>query len=104
MKKEITIGEKYRPAMEITNQDEADAYFEKCVVHNMGFGTSREEAERVEKTNLGYYAGYCDKKTAERVWRLFKCEHPILGRYYPSPQEAFFAGQVHGKKMKEGVE
>jgi len=35
MKKHITIGEKYSPAMEITEQDAADAYFEELVAHNL---------------------------------------------------------------------
>lgn len=54
MQKEITIGEKYRPAMEITDAAEAQRYFEECVAHCMCFGRSREEAERIERCNLGY--------------------------------------------------
>lgn len=80
MKQDITIGEKYSPAMEIKTQEEADAYFEKCVQQQMSYGGTREEAEKTEKANLGYYAGYYDTKTRLRVEKLFNCAHPIFGK------------------------
>lgn len=77
MKPNITTGEKYGPAMEITDQATADDYFEKCVTHSMIFGNTRKEAEDIERQNLGYYAGYYDNETRERVERLFHCQHPL---------------------------
>jgi len=74
-----TLGEKYGPAMKITSQEEADAYFAQCVAHMMSFGYSREEAERIERSNLGYWAGYFDHETRGRVERLFRCAHPVFG-------------------------
>ncbi len=77
----ISISEKYGPAMELTEQVEADAYFEKCVVHCVTHGgKTRAEAECIERSNLGYYAGYYDDKTRARVERLFRCAHPVFGR------------------------
>lgn len=96
MKPHVTIGEKYGPAMKITDQDEARKYFEECVQHCMSFGKTREEAEKIERGNLGYYAGYCSDETRRRVERLFSCAHPIFGAIAehgsPSPEEAFNAG------------
>jgi hypothetical protein len=68
----ITIGEKYGPAMEITDQAEADAYFERCVQHTMSYGKSRDEAEAIERINFGYYSGYYNVETMTRVNRLFQ--------------------------------
>ena len=79
MKKDITIGEKYGKAMEIRTQSEADAYFEECVQHNMSFGNSRVESEKIERSNIGYYAGYYDSETQARVNRLFGTRHPVFG-------------------------
>ena len=76
---EITIGAKYDPAMKITDQAEADRYFEECVEHCMRFAHSREEVERIERSNLGYYAGYYSDETRRQVERLFRCEHPVFG-------------------------
>ena len=96
MKKDITIGEKYGPAMSITDPKEAAAYFEECVLHSMSFGRNREEAERVEKMNLGYYAGYYDDETRKRVEKLFNCAHPVFGPIVngvPTAEECIAAGQ-----------
>lgn len=111
MKKNITYGDKYSPAMEIAEQDAADAYFEELVTHNLkcrraeGQPPIRVESEKVERRNLGYYAGYYagyyDSETRERVERLFKCHHPIFGSIAkngsPTSTEALAAGMVSAK-------
>lgn len=99
---EITIGDKYGPAMKIEDQAEADAYFEACVAHTMQFGgKDRAEAEHIERSNLGYYAGYYDNETRHRVERLFRCAHPVFGRIAavgaPTTEEALQAGRDAAK-------
>ena len=92
---EMTIGESYGPAMKITTQQEADEYFEALVERNMRItGNSREKAIAVEKSNLGYCAGYYDLETSRRVQELFDCVHPILG----SAKGAF----EKGRELTEG--
>jgi hypothetical protein len=97
MKENITNGDKYGPAMEITEQSAADSYFEQLVEHTMSFGKSRDEAEDIEKSNLGYSAGYYGDETRARVERLFRCAHPIFGSIVnngkPTPEAAFEAGK-----------
>jgi hypothetical protein len=99
----ITIGDKYGAAMKITEQAEADEYYERCVRHTMRFGRTREEAENVEKQNLGYYAGYYDSETRERVERLFRCAHPVFGSIAqngpPTSEQAFAAGVARGSQL-----
>lgn len=107
MKDQITFGQKYDPAMSITDQADADAYFEECVQHTMRVsGKFREEAERTERHNLGYWAGYYSHEVRERVERLFRCAHPIFGSIAkngpPSVQECFEAGVKLGKSIREG--
>jgi hypothetical protein len=97
---QITIGDKYSPAMEIREQAEADEYFAQLVAHSMSFGVTRQEAERVERVNLGYFAGYYDHETRLRVERLFACEHPVFGdarKGPPTEAEAFTAGVLLAK-------
>ena len=103
MKKKITYREKYDPAMKIMDQSEADTYFEECVQHTMIFGSSREEAESIERQNLGYYAGYYDHETRLRVEKLFSCKHPVFGlaeEGSPTPKEAFEMGEKLGSDME----
>jgi hypothetical protein len=86
MRKDISIGEKYMPAMGITEQAAADAYFEECVRHCMvHFGKTRAEAEQIEKNNIGYFAGYYSREVRAQVERLFKCAHPYFGTVDQSP-------------------
>ncbi|HAX81608.1 MAG TPA: hypothetical protein DCY40_03435 [Actinobacteria bacterium] len=90
----ITIGDKYRPAMEITDQAEADAYFERCVEHSMvRGGLSRKDAEERERQNLGYFCGYYGRETRERVFRLYRCAHPVFGTSTPTVGDAIAAGR-----------
>lgn len=94
--------------MELNTQDEADDYFKACVDHNLkcqraeGKIPDRNRAIEVEKSNLGYYAGYYNSEIRERVERLFKCAHPIFGNVKPTPREALAAGMVAAKSgMKD---
>jgi hypothetical protein len=94
----VTIGEKYGYAMAITEPAEAASYFEACVDHSESFHPSREEAERI---NIGYYAGYYDAATRERVERLFSCAHPVFGaiaqRGAPTEAEALLSGVIRAR-------
>jgi len=87
--------------MEITEQADANAYFERCVRHMMSRGHSRADAEIIELKNLGYYAGYYGHETRSRVERLFRCEHPVFGPIEkngpPTSEQAFEAGLKIGR-------
>jgi hypothetical protein len=99
----ISIGDKYAPAMEITDQAEADMYFEKCVAHSMRFNMTREKAEELERINLGYYAGYYNSETRARVEKLFNCAHPVFGaiaeKGQPTPEAAYAKGVEMGAEI-----
>jgi hypothetical protein len=86
----------------ITDQVEADGYFEHLVQYNMSLGKTREEAERIERSNLGYWAGYYDGATRERVERLFRCEHLIFGAIAekgpPTFEQALAMGERPGRE------
>ena len=100
MKSEITLHEKYGPAMKVETKEEADAYFEECVAHCMTFGKSREDSERIERSNIGYFAGYYDFETRQKVERLFGAPHPVFGSSQPTAQEAFDAGVKLAKESQ----
>ena len=107
--KDTTIREMYGPAMEITDQGEANAYFEKCVEHVLSFSElNREDAEAQERANLAYYAGYGDSEIRERVERLFRAAHPVFGPIAvvepPTMEEAFEMGKNAGRKVLERSE
>ncbi len=97
----VTLGDKYGPAMKITDPAEATAYFEACVEHMMRMtDKTREEAETTERGNLGYWAGSYGAETRRRVERLFSCAHPVFGAIGdgdgPSEEEVLAAGMAAG--------
>ncbi len=101
-----TVGECYRPACEKKDmtQAEADEYFEALVNYcvRQDIDMKRPKAEAIQRANLGYYAGYYDNATRERVERLFKCSHPIFGGIStygtPSAEVALEIGKKIGAK------
>lgn len=77
---EISMGDKYGPAMEITEQAEAAEYFAALVRHNMRISQHNiKEAMAIERENLAYWAGYYSHEVRLRVDNLFNCIHPIFG-------------------------
>ena len=106
MKKNITGGEKYDPAMKIATKAEADKYLEECIQHNLECnpGRSREKAEEIERDNIAYYAAYCTHETRLRVEELFECAHPVFGKASegrPSPEQVLEHGRKFGEMMKK---
>lgn len=95
---EMTSGETLGPAMTITDPEEANEYLRTMIERGMRLeGLGREEAEKNAKSNLGYFAGYCDTETRIRVNRLFAAAHPIFGNNFPTAKEAFEKGVELGK-------
>jgi hypothetical protein len=105
--KKVTMEQAFGPAMKITDQTEADEYFEALVRFSMDkAGKTREEAEKIQKSNLGYYSGYYDQKTQVRVQKLFNCVHPIFGAIEESKsltaEDYFKMGERAGERIKKG--
>jgi hypothetical protein len=120
---EATIDVKYGFAMKLVGQAEADDYFEDLVEHQLrmnqgplqpkpvGKGialqaVTREQAETIERNNLGYFAGYYSHEVRARVEKLFRCAHPIFGAIAengpPDPATAFRLGQEMQERYQAG--
>lgn len=52
--------------------------------------------------NIGYVSGYYSEEIAKKILTVFDTHHPIFGRSFPSPEEAYRAGRfmagVHANK------
>ena len=104
-KDDLSFDESLSPAMRITKKEDAERYFNGYVTYIMEkIGEGREEAEFIAKENLGYYAGYYDNKTRERVEKLFSCAHPIFGSVkengHPTVMEALHAGMALATRIQ----
>jgi hypothetical protein len=85
----LSNGEKYHPAMQVQTEQEATEYLHKLVMYHAsrydgsdGARTS-EQIYAIERGNIGYWTGYFDGETYERVNRLFKSVHPVFGEINP---------------------
>ena len=80
----LSYGEALGPAMAITDPDDAAQYLSAYVAylepHVKRERTDDMPALEVARINLGYYSGYYNRETQERVERLFDCMHPIFGK------------------------
>jgi hypothetical protein len=99
----------YPAAMKASTQDEADSILERLVAgHLAETACTHEEALKIQRSNLGYYAGYRDAETRERVERLFSCAHPFFGaiaeKGQPTAEEALEMGKQLGLKSKGNTE
>jgi hypothetical protein len=91
---DLTNGDILHPAMEVQTEVEAAAYLAGYIDFKVRrFGKSRDEAERIVKADIGYWTGYFDEKTQERVLRLFEYSHPIFGTARPDAETALRAGR-----------
>ena len=100
----------YHDAINVTTQKAADEVFKLLTDECMrlrkerGESPTREKCENIQRSNLGYYAGYFSNEVRERVERLYKCEHPIFGAIAkkgpPTPEQAFAMGLKMGKASR----
>ena len=70
----------------------------------LALGYTHEEARKIVLTNVGYYTGYMDNDTADKVMELFDTEHPYFGRKHYTPQEILKMGIEAGQKSRKARE
>lgn len=97
------MSNRYYKAMQITDQAEADAYFEELVAKGMSeTGWPRATIEDIVRQNLGYFAAYFSAETRERVERLYRCAHPVFGpiaeKGQPIAEQAFAMGKAYAER------
>lgn len=97
---DATYGDLYDPAMEVKTKEEALAYLDRIVRYQKAISGHKNIDLVGLKKNIGYWAGYRDHETRERVERLFECEHPAFGAIKdvppPTPGEALLLGINRG--------
>ena len=63
--------------------------------------TNYEEALNIARSNLGYFAGYYDRKTYDRINKAYSAIHPVFktNPFDIAPEEAYRIGLEMGKAM-----
>ena len=78
-----------------TDKNKASDFFKAYVESILNANdVTYDEAEKIAKSNLGYFAGYCNREICDIIYKTYQCSHPIFGDkpYDVSPQEAFEKG------------
>lgn len=104
--KNPTVGQIYGTCTLVETKEQAAAYFEKIVkymVDSSGDDEGLHKAKYIARENIGYYAGYFDQQTRDRVYDLFETDHPVFGRECPTVNQAFAMGEAWaaGKTIEE---
>jgi len=89
------LHDRYRRCARVKTQGEADEFLEELAEDhcNREDGVSLVGATRIERANIGYWAGcYLRWDETQRVFALFRTSSPIFGDYHPDVHEAFWAG------------
>lgn len=101
----VSYTSKYDAIFRIDDGETARRYLRACVDHCMrlndmaGKPIDKQKAMQIEKTNIGYYAGYGTAQDRLRVENLFGCIHPFLGpaEEQPSPGIMLALGKAVGR-------
>lgn len=86
----LTYGEALRPAMLITDKEEAMQYKRDYIAHiqqalDANPRSDGVTAEEIANTNIAYWSGYCSLEVQARVEELFECVHPVFGSIKDNP-------------------
>jgi hypothetical protein len=101
-----TFGNTLGPAVKFAVEgdlEEARRWFSLMVQHLMLNGKqqySQQEAERITRSNIGYFAGYYGETERRAVADIYGAMHPIFGNdFNPTPEKALEAGKraAHGE-------
>ena len=96
----------YDEAMNIQTPEGAAIVLDKLVARCVANSDlSPDEAIVVERANIGYWGGFRDNETRERIERLFQCQHPHLGAIAETGpltfQQCLEIGRNLGRQMRE---
>lgn len=99
-----TMGEIFNTALDIANTADSDrcqAFLTSCIEYIMSKNNCNiAEAERIAKSNLGYFAGYYNNSVYETINKAYGAVHPVFGRnpFEVTPEEAYRNGLEAGRK------
>ena len=106
-KEQLTYGEILDPAMQIKDSQEAQKYLSdyiQWIQSDLDQSGKKDDAAKIAKANLGYWAGYYSNDVRKRVEKLFLCEHPLFGSIEkngpPTMKQAFEIGYNYSKNKK----
>lgn len=101
-----------RKEADVKYKDKNLATYPEIIDYALGLEGAEQEAfvEAYAQTgphalaNVGYFSGYYENKTADRIMEVFKTAHPIFGRRHPSAEEALRQGAALAEREDAQLE
>lgn len=101
-----TFGELFDYALNLAKNDkqEAQNFFKayvKYILEDNDKVNTIEEAERIAKSNFGYFAGYYNQEVCDIIYETYQCSHPIFGDkpFSVSAEDAYKKGLEVGHDL-----
>ena len=90
---------KYTEICEAKTAEEMRAKFDKLMSDLLRThpDVDPEQLRSTQLSNLGYMAGYYNFEVFQNIMQWLGTSHPIFGRNYPTPEEAFKKGKTTSK-------
>ena len=99
-----TMEEIFNTALDIAktaDSDRCQAFLTSYIKYIMSENNCNiAEAERIAKSNLGYFAGYYSSEVYETINKAYGAVHPVFGcnPFDLSPEEVYRKGLEAGRK------
>jgi chorismate mutase len=86
----------YREVCEAKTEEEMQAKFKELVTEVLRMNPEKDpiKLHNIQLSNIGYIAGYYDAEIFQNVMNWLGTSHPVFGRNYPTPKEAFEKGKT----------
>ena len=103
-----TFGEIFNNGLKLAkeNKNEAQEFFKQYIqfiLEDNDKVNTIEDAERIAKSNFGYFAGYYTQEVCDIIYETYQCSHPIFGDkpFSVSPEEAYQKGLELGRELQK---
>jgi hypothetical protein len=89
----------YTDVCQAKTKKEMQAKFKELVAEVLRMNPEKDPTEihNIQLSNVGYMAGYYSVETFKNVMNWLGTSHPIFGKNYPTPEEAFEKGKTASK-------
>ena len=90
------------------NKKEAQEFFKQYIqfiLEDNDKVNTLKEAERIAKSNFGYFAGYYSQEVCDIIYKTYQCSHPIFGDkpFEVDPEEAYKKGLERGRELNQSM-
>uniref|UniRef100_A0A6M3JI19 Uncharacterized protein n=1 Tax=viral metagenome TaxID=1070528 RepID=A0A6M3JI19_9ZZZZ len=85
----------------LKTEDEVKQFYKEYIEALKIKNDTNLSAKELAAKNVGYICSYFSDEAMRLWYETLNIEHPIFGKTYPTPEEAFKKGQEMGEQLKK---